>query len=88
MTKDDGAERHMTAKRRLLRFVAHDFTENTCADAVSGLLPDEPEDMAEDLLRPIFELSDIWPEFMAKEIFGLNEDDETNFFEKREARKR
>ena len=53
------------AKRRLLRYVAQQFTENTCstaADAMSGLLSDAPVEVTEELLRPIFELSDFWPE--------------------------
>tara|TARA_R110002049_G_scaffold215606_1_gene387053 strand:+ start:13193 stop:13795 length:603 start_codon:yes stop_codon:yes gene_type:complete len=74
---DDQPQRHVTIKQRLLRFVAvnlNDVAIHTASGALSDMLYDAHEEMAVDLLEPIFERSDFWPQRIAAELLGLSTD--------------
>ncbi len=69
-------------RQRLLPCVVNNLNEHvihTALDAVRELLTDVPE-VAEQVLRPIFEWSEFWPNAMAREALGLpmDQDFETN----------
>ena len=67
-------------RRRLLHHVVQDLDESVIRTAVDGLsdLLSLPlcDEMVEELLSPIFNWSDFWPQYMAKQILGLPPDDE------------
>ncbi|MAX38803.1 MAG: hypothetical protein CME33_19775 [Gimesia sp.] len=74
---DDQPQRHVTIKQRLLRYVAVNLNEvatHTASDALSDMLYDAHEQMAVDLLEPIFERSEFWTQRIAAELLGLSTD--------------
>lgn len=69
----------MEMRRRLMRHVLDNWSESiavTAKDGFGDLLADAHEEMAEELLWPIFSWSNYWPERMAAEILDLSTDDE------------
>lgn len=69
--------RNLTVKQRLLRYVAVNINEvatHTASDALSDMLYDAHEEMAVDLLEPLFERSDFWTQRIAAELLGLPTD--------------
>lgn len=63
----------MERRRRLLKCVVEHLNENTIKAAQRALI-DEIQiwpHLAEMVLLPIFEISDFWPEFIAKETLGI-----------------
>ena len=86
-------ERQCDLQRQLLAHVVQSLNEaatRTASDALSDMLCDAPEEMAQELLAPIFEWSDFWPQRIAAELLGLSTDEEYTSeellreFEKRE----
>jgi hypothetical protein len=72
------SEAQMPIRRRLLSIVAEHMTEGAiriAEHAIRDLLLEAPE-ITKDLLTPIFEWSDYWPEMVAKEILGLPADED------------
>lgn len=63
-------------KRLLARIVQHRSVEvlHIASDALSDLLCDADDEMAHDLLEPIFDYSDFWPDQLAKQVLGLDDD--------------
>ena len=60
-------------RKRLLPHVVNNLNEHvihTAVDALRDLLTDVPE-IAEEVLGPIFERSEFWPNAIAKEALGL-----------------
>ena len=95
IAQDGGTEceRQCDLKRQLLAHVVQGLNEaatRTASDAFSELLCEAHEEMAKELLTPIFELSDFWPQRIAAELLGLSTDEEYTSeellreFEKRE----
>ena len=95
IAQDGGTEceRQCDLKRQLLAHVVQSLNPaatRSASDALSELLCDAPEEMAKQLLAPIFEWSDFWPQQIAAELLGLSTDDEYTSeellkeFEKRE----
>ena len=86
-------ERQCDLQRQLLAHVVQSLNPaatRSASDALSELLCDAHEEMAKQLLAPIFEWSDFWPQRIAAELLGLSTDDEYTSeellkeFEKRE----
>ena len=81
IAQDGGTEceRQCDLKRQLLAHVVQSLNRvgtHTASDALSELLCEAHEEMAKELLTPIFELSDFWPQRIAAEILGLSTDEE------------
>ena len=86
-------ERQRDLQRQLLAHVVQSLNPaatRSASDALSELLCDAHEEMAKELLAPIFEWSDFWPQTIAAELLGLSTDEEYTSeellkeFEKRE----
>lgn len=80
----EGFESELELRRRLLTHVVRACDETTVCSAASAmheLLANGHDQMIEELLRPIFEWSGYWPEVMAKEILGLDADEELDLEE-------
>lgn len=78
-TTNDRREREEALRHRLLHHVKQHLSHSeivTATDAFSDLLTDADEGVVEELLLPIFNLSDFWPKRLATEILGLPTDDE------------
>ena len=74
-------ERQRDLQRQLLAHVVQGLNEaatRTASDAFSELLCDAHEEMAKELLAPIFEWSDFWPQRIAAELLGLPDDEYTS----------
>ncbi|WP_013627477.1 hypothetical protein [Rubinisphaera brasiliensis] len=78
MTEQEIISESALRKRLLTRIVKHRSEETLCiaADALSDLLCDADDEMTHDLLEPIFEYSDYWPGQLAKQVLGLDDDQE------------
>lgn len=65
-------------KRLLARIIQHrtGASDRIAADAIYYLLRDADNELTHDLLAPIFEYSDYWPGQLAKQVLGLDEDEE------------
>jgi hypothetical protein len=67
-------------KRLLARIVQHrsEETFRIAADALSDLLLDGggDDEMIRHLLKPIFDCSEFWPEQLAKQVLGLDDNEE------------
>jgi len=63
-------------KRLLARIVQYRSVEvlRIASDALSDLLCDAADEMAHELLEPIFDYSDFWPDQLAKQVLGLDDD--------------
>ena len=94
IAQDGGTEceRQCDLKRQLLAHVVQSLNPaatRSASDALSELLCDAHEEMAKELLAPIFDWSDFWPQQIAAELLGLPDDEYTSEellkeFEKRE----
>lgn len=83
-TTNDWREREEALRHRLLRHVKQHLSDSeivTATDAFSDLLADAHGEMVEELLLPIFNLSDFWPKRLATEILGLPTDEEYDWEE-------
>lgn len=72
-------ERQRSVQRQLLSHVVENLNDtiaHTASDAMSELLGYAHEEMAEELLEPIFEWSDYWAQRIAAEILELPTDEE------------
>ena len=78
-----GIERELELRRRLLSHITANVTEDVIEIATDGLrefLSEVPE-YAGELLAPLFELSDYWPNAMAKVALGLPANDDLDIEE-------
>ncbi len=74
-------EAQMELRRRLMRHLIANWNEDlvhTATDGFQDLLSDAHDELLEELLKPLFELSDFWPHRMAAEVLGLDVDEEYN----------
>ena len=77
-------EREQARRHCLLHHVKQHLSDSeivTATDAFSDLLTDADEGVVEELLLPIFNLSDFWPKRLATEILGLPTDEEYDWEE-------
>ena len=73
-------ERELEMRRQVLMRVVKsldDASIRTASDALRDLLEDASEEMAMELLGPIFEWSEFWPQQIAAELLGLPDDEYT-----------
>ncbi|MCC9602892.1 hypothetical protein LOC67_20270 [Stieleria sp. JC731] len=78
-TTEFNFEAEMEIRRRLLRHLIANWNDDlvrTATDGFEELLSDAHEEMLENLLSPLIEWSDFWPNRMAAEILNLSLDDE------------
>lgn len=74
---EQGIDHEVELRKRLLARVVQHMTEDViriAASAISDLLLDAHDELAHDLLAPLFERSEYWPEQMAKQVLNLDED--------------
>ncbi|QDU94122.1 hypothetical protein [Lignipirellula cremea] len=74
-----GITREIALRKRLLARIVQLRTKvviRIATQALSDLLFDAHDEMAHDLLAPLFDCSEYWPEQLAKQVLGLNEDHE------------
>jgi len=78
MTEQEFMTESVLRKRLLARIIQHrtGASDRIAADAIYDLLRDADNELTHDLLAPIFEYSDYWPGQLAKQVLGLDEDDE------------
>ena len=76
---EDGITHEIALRKRLLARLVQYRTEEgvrIASDALSDLLYDADDEMAHDLLEPVFDYSNFWPEQLAKQVLGLDDDHE------------
>ena len=78
MTEQELLTESALRKRLLARILKYRSVEvlRIACDALSDLLCDADDEMAHDLLEPIFDYSDFWPDQLAKQVLGLDDDQE------------